>query len=174
MARLIEQRELERDEVVVVSKIGYVQGKNYELARARRSNGRPFPEMVEYADGLWHCIHPAWLEDQLTRSLDRLGLETLDVLLLHNPEYFLADAAKRGQGPLATVRDEFYRRLEQAFRYLESEVERGRIGCYGVSSNTAIGAADARATARTFARMLGGGRSALRRAGTTSARCKCR
>jgi uncharacterized protein len=144
LARLIDQRELARDEVVIVSKVGYVQAKNYELARYRKESGTPFPEMVEYSEGLWHCIHPDWIADQLTRSLDRLGLETLDLLLLHNPEYFLADAAKRGQGPLASVRDEFYRRLEHAFRYLETEVGKGRIGGYGVSSNTAVGAAEAR------------------------------
>jgi uncharacterized protein len=144
LARLIDQRELARDEVVIVSKIGYVQAKNYELARYRKESSQPFPEMVEYSEGLWHCIHPEWITDQLTHSLDRLGLETLDLLLLHNPEYFLADAAKRGQGPLGSVRDEFYRRLEQAFRYLETEVSKGRIAGYGVSSNTVIGSAEAR------------------------------
>jgi uncharacterized protein YyaL (SSP411 family)/aryl-alcohol dehydrogenase-like predicted oxidoreductase len=144
LARLIDKREVRRSEIVVISKAGYVQGKNYELASARKAQGVPFPEMVEYSDGLWHCIHPEWLADQLTRSLDRLGLETLDVLLLHNPEYFLADATKRGQAPLAKVRDEFYRRLEVAFRYLESEVKEGRIAYYGVSSNTATGASDGR------------------------------
>jgi aryl-alcohol dehydrogenase-like predicted oxidoreductase len=143
LARLIDARELKRDEVVVVSKIGYVQGRNYELARYRKQNGAAFPEMVEYAEGLWHCIHPTWLADQLTRSLDRLGLQTLDLLLLHNPEYFLADAAKRGQST-SNARDEFDRRLELAFRHLESEVEKGRIAGYGVSSNTAAGTPDAR------------------------------
>jgi uncharacterized protein YyaL (SSP411 family)/aryl-alcohol dehydrogenase-like predicted oxidoreductase len=159
IVRLIDERELQRDEVVVVSKIGYVQGKNYGLARARKESGQPFPELVEYAEGLWHCIHPEWLQDQLTRSLDRLGLETLDLLLLHNPEYFLADAAKRGQGPLATVRDEFYRRLERAFEHLETEVAAGRIGGYGVSSNTAIGSADAR-NSTDVSRMLAAAKSA--------------
>jgi uncharacterized protein YyaL (SSP411 family)/aryl-alcohol dehydrogenase-like predicted oxidoreductase len=153
LAQLIDKRELTRAEVVVVSKAGYVQGRNHELANARKQSGLPFPEMVEYSEGLWHCIHPEWLADQLTRSLDRLGLETLDVLLLHNPEYFLADAVKRGQGPIATVRDEFYRRLEQAFRYLEGEVSKGRIAHYGVSSNTATGAPDAR-DSTDFSRML--------------------
>jgi uncharacterized protein len=150
---LIEKRELERGEILVVSKIGYVQGQNHELAAARKSLGKPFAEMVEYGDGLWHCIHPEWLEDQLTRSLERLGLGCLDVLLLHNPEYFLADAAKRGQEPLSAVRAEFYRRLERSFRYLESEVLRGRIAYYGVSSNTAAGMAQARDTTN-FSRML--------------------
>ncbi|HEY5373389.1 MAG TPA: aldo/keto reductase [Polyangiaceae bacterium] len=159
LAQLIDRRELRRDEVVVVSKAGYVQGRNHTLANARKQNGVPFPEMVEYSEGLWHCIHPEWLADQLTRSLDRLGLETLDVLLLHNPEYFLADAAKRGQGPIASVRAEFYRRLEQAFRYLEGQVKEGRIAYYGVSSNTAAGAADGR-DGTDFSRMLAAARAA--------------
>ncbi len=96
---LADEHELERDEVVVVTKLGYVQGQDHQLAAARKALAEPFPEMVEYDQGLWHCIHPEWLAEQLTRSLERLGLETLDVLLLHNPEYFLADVAKRGQGP---------------------------------------------------------------------------
>jgi len=157
--QLNEQRELERAEVVVVTKIGYVQNQNLELATARKALDKPLPEMVEFSDNLWHCIHPEWLREQLTRSLERLGLETLDVLLLHNPEYFLADAAKRGQGPLATVRDEFYHRLEQAFRHLETEVERGRIAYYGVSSNTATGAPAARDTTE-FSRMWAAAESA--------------
>jgi uncharacterized protein len=72
----------------------------------------------------------------------------------------LADAAKRGQAPLASVRDEFYRRLEQAFRHLETEVERGRIACYGVSSNTATGPGDARDTTE-FSRMWAAAEAAL-------------
>ncbi|HEY4106285.1 MAG TPA: aldo/keto reductase, partial [Polyangiaceae bacterium] len=159
IARLIDQRELSRDEVVVVSKIGYVQGKNHALSRYRQESGKPFPEMVEYAEGLWHCIHPEWLADQLTRSLERLGLEALDVLLLHNPEYFLADAAKRGELSLTVARDEFYRRIEVAFRYLETEVAKGRIGAYGVSSNTIVSPPSAR-DATELSRMLAGARAA--------------
>src|SRR5436190_306899 len=47
-----------RDEVVVVSKLGYVQGPNLELAQQREAVGQPFPEMVKYMDGCWHCISP--------------------------------------------------------------------------------------------------------------------
>ena len=49
-----------RDEVVIVSKIGYLQGQNLALSRERKQHGRPFPELVEYAEGLEHCIHH-WL-----------------------------------------------------------------------------------------------------------------
>jgi uncharacterized protein YyaL (SSP411 family)/aryl-alcohol dehydrogenase-like predicted oxidoreductase len=159
IADLMRAKRLSREEVVVVSKIGYVQGQNLELAERRRAEGRPFAEMVEYGPGIWHCIHPEWLEDQLTRSLERLRLETLDVCLLHNPEYFLSDAIKRGRGPLSELRDEFYARLSRAFAQLEQEVKRGRIGSYGVSSNTSVAGADARETTE-LTRMLAAAREA--------------
>jgi hypothetical protein len=156
---LSQRGSVNRDRIVIVSKIGYVQGRNFRLASERERQGRPFPEMVKYGKDIWHCIHPEWLSDQLGRSLDRLRLETLDVCLLHNPEYFLSDARKRGQGPLEPLRQEFYRRIGAAFEYLESEVKRGRIQCYGVSSNTSVvPASDPDAT--DLARMLDRARAA--------------
>jgi uncharacterized protein YyaL (SSP411 family)/aryl-alcohol dehydrogenase-like predicted oxidoreductase len=136
LRELIDAGELSRDEVIVVSKIGYVQGSNLGSAQERESSGRPYPEMVKYDDGLWHCIHPEFLDAQLDGSLDRLELETLDFCLLHNPEYFLSDAARSGRPP-EQAREEFFRRLKEAFAYLETQVEEGRIAGYGVSSNTA-------------------------------------
>jgi len=142
LAELSRDSRLPRESVVIVSKIGYVQGQNLTLAQEREAAGKPFPEMVKYMEGCWHCLHPEFLRDQLTRSLDRLQVETLDVCLLHNPEYFLADAKKRRSGRLEEVRIEFYRRLREAFAFLETQVAAGRIGCYGVSSNTAVLPAD--------------------------------
>jgi uncharacterized protein len=128
-----------REELIVVSKVGYVQGQALTMARAREQGGAAFPEMVKYTDGCWHCIHPQFLADQLERSLRRLQLEKVDVYLLHNPEYFFTEAAKRHKsGSLEALRDEFYDRIRRAFSYLEGEVQRGRIGFYGVSSNTFV------------------------------------
>ena len=138
---LIESGNLARDEVVVVSKVGYLQGQNYTLSRERKQQGRPFPELVEYGEGLEHCIHPEFLRDQLKRSLERLNLETLDFYLLHNPEYYLEWAQKNGQS-LEPARSEYYRRIKIALEYLEDEVARGRIRYYGISSNTFPAAAD--------------------------------
>ena len=140
LAELDRKGSVRREAVVVVSKIGYAQGENLSLAEAQEAAGRPFPEMVKVGEGIWHCIHPDWIEEQLGRSLARLELEALDVCLLHNPEYFLADAAKR-RVPLAEARPEYYRRITEAFRKLEEEVARGRIRFYGVSSNTLVDAA---------------------------------
>ena len=156
---LIQKGEISREELIVVSKIGYVQGDNLKRAQAREKAGSPYPEMVKYGDGIWHCLHPDFLADQLALSLDRLGLETVDVLLLHNAEYFLSDAHHRGQTDLASVRDEFYRRLHTAFTYLEAQVAAGRIRYYGVSSNTCTSDPnDAEVT--SLARMLDAARQA--------------
>jgi hypothetical protein len=132
---------LTRQDIVIVSKVGYLQGQNYELSRTRKQQGQPFPDLVEYAEGLEHCIHPEFLKDQLDRSLKRLRLETLDFYLLHNPEYYLEWAQKKGR-PLDAARTEYYRRIRTAFEYLEEEVSRGRIRYYGISSNTFVASSD--------------------------------
>lgn len=124
-----------RESLVIVSKAGYLQGQNFELSRQRKQLGIPFPDIVPYADGLEHCIHPDFLSDQLTRSLKRLNLESLDVYLLHNPEYYLSWAAQKGIA-LQEARREYYRRIELAFQQLEREAANGRIRYYGISSNT--------------------------------------
>jgi uncharacterized protein YyaL (SSP411 family)/aryl-alcohol dehydrogenase-like predicted oxidoreductase len=165
LAELIASGELQREEVVVVSKIGYVQGHNLKLAEAREQSGRPYPEMVKYGDGMWHCIHPDFLADQLTLSLDRLGLTTLDVCLLHNPEYFLSEAAHRGEKDLPALRAAFYGRLERAFAYFESQAAAGRLQYYGVSSNTVTAPADD-PEATSLARMVEAAQAAAKSAGS--------
>jgi aryl-alcohol dehydrogenase-like predicted oxidoreductase len=132
---MISNRHVKRGSLVVVSKVGYLQGRNFVLSQERKQQGRPFPDLVPYADGLEHCIHPEFIEDQLTRSLDRLGLKTLDLLLLHNPEYYLSWAGKQNIST-GEARKKFYQRIGQAFDHLEKEVARGRIQAYGISANT--------------------------------------
>ncbi len=132
--------ELRREEVVVVSKGGYIQGANYRRAIDQVEAGGGFPDVVEYAEGLWHCIAPEFLDDQITRSLERLRLESIDVYLLHNPEYYLQWAERSGL-LREEARQEYRRRIRSAFLFLEGEVERGRIAWYGISSNTFVRAA---------------------------------
>lgn len=133
--KLLASGEVRRPEIIVVSKAGYVQGKNLALAQQREREGRPFPEMVKYMENCWHCLHPDFLADQLDRSLARLQLDRLDVLLLHNPEYFLSHAVKQ-HADLNAAREEYDRRLAVALAFLEKQVESGKISWYGISSNT--------------------------------------
>jgi len=137
LAAALARGFVRREDVVVVTKAGYLQGGNLGEARRRARAGRPWTEIVEYGPDLWHAMSPDFLEDQLSASLSRLGLARVDVLLLHNPEYFLTDAAHRGI-PRDEARGVFYDRAARAFRHLESEVAAGRIGSYGVSSNTLV------------------------------------
>ena len=159
LRELTKGGELAREEVIVVSKIGYVQGQNLKRAEAREQAGHPYLDMVKYGEGIWHCIHPEYLADQLTLSLDRLGLSTLDVCLLHNPEYFLTEAAHHNGGDLSVARETFYRRIELAFAFFESQVTAGRIRYYGVSSNT-VTADPSDAEATSLSRMWDAARAA--------------
>lgn len=126
---------LRREQLVIVSKAGYIQGANLQLARERESEGRGFREVVKTGSDLWHCIHPKFLEDQLTRSLARLHLDHLDIYLLHNPEYFLMTGDENIPVPPGKV-DEFYERIRKAFVFLEKMVSEGLISYYGISSNS--------------------------------------
>ena len=167
---LMRAGDVAREEVVVVSKVGYVQGQNLTQAQAREKSGKPYPEMVKYGEDIWHCIHPEFLADQLTLSLDRLGLATLDVCLLHNPEYFLSHASRLGgkePRDLSAVRNEFYARLQQAFEYCETQVQAGRVRGYGVSSNTATSAPDDPG-ATSLSRMVAAAKQAAKKVGTSS------
>jgi len=135
LARLFEEGVLTREAVVVVTKAGYIQGNNMELAKKRVVEGRPFPEVVEFGDAVWHCMHPDFLRDQVDRSRERLGLATLDVLLLHNPEYALKKFELDAVEPIR-AREIFDERLARAFACCEELVAEGKIAAYGLSSNT--------------------------------------
>lgn len=133
LKKLISEKKIERENIVVVSKGGYLQGSNLKLGYEREKSGKPFSDVVKCSNDLWHCISPDFLENQITLSLQRLSLNKINVYLLHNPEYFLtysviSDPERRER--------EYYRRIKDAFIHLEEEVKRGRIAYYGISSNT--------------------------------------
>ena len=37
-------------------------------------------------EDVFQCFDPAWISEEITGSLSRLGVTTLDVVLLHSPE----------------------------------------------------------------------------------------
>lgn len=75
-----------------------------------------------------HSIDPAFIRAQVLQSLDNLGLETVDVYYLHNPEDALAGLRPK----------EVERRLTASFAVLEEAVADGRIGCYGIATWDAL------------------------------------
>lgn len=138
---MIKNKEIVREEIVIVSKGGYLQGKNLAAAKKMEEDDVGYKSVTKYTENLWHCIHPDFLKDQITLSLERLKLETIDVYLLHNPEYFLDSPLAKELEP-EELRHEYYNRIKKAFEHLEDEAAKGRIGCYGISSNSFVKPSD--------------------------------
>lgn len=74
--------------------------------------------------GRSHSLAPAFLADQVQRSRRNLGIETIDVYYLHNPESQLDDV---GLPELMT-------RLHAAFEVMEALVTEGAIAYYGIAT----------------------------------------
>jgi aryl-alcohol dehydrogenase-like predicted oxidoreductase len=122
-----------RENLIIVTKGGYIQGDNLRIVSEKEFAGRPYKEVVKCSADFWHCIHPKFLEDQISASLRRLKLDKIDIYLLHNPEYFLLNPGNFSGEDLYR---EYYSRIKKAFLHLEKEVQKGRISWYGISSNT--------------------------------------
>jgi aryl-alcohol dehydrogenase-like predicted oxidoreductase len=71
-----------------------------------------------------HSMAPRFIADQLERSRRNLGVETIDVYYLHNPETQL------GEVP----REMFNSRVRAAFEFLESAVAAAQIHFYGLAT----------------------------------------
>jgi aryl-alcohol dehydrogenase-like predicted oxidoreductase len=71
-----------------------------------------------------HVMAPHFLADQIERSRQNLGVETIDVYYLHNPETQLSEFTP----------EEFEKRLHAAFEFLETAVTEGKIRYYGLAT----------------------------------------
>ncbi|KAL6074481.1 Aldo/keto reductase [Balamuthia mandrillaris] len=131
LSEAFEQQELSRDQVVVLGKAGLLTKQT--LARMKKQaseNETRYRGLTEVSPNYGFCMDPIFLEEQLTGSLQRLGLDAIDVFFLHNPEMFLERHPDRAE--------EFYGELSHAFRQLEKEASRGRIQYYGISSSSGL------------------------------------
>ena len=117
-------------DVEIISKIGYIQASTLI-----RHNEVPFEEVVEYSENCYHSISQSFIKDQISVSLQRLEVESIDCLLLHNPEYYILDGINRGMKKEDRL-DGMIQRIFDAFLALEEEVRSGRIKSYGISSNS--------------------------------------
>ncbi|KAF9205354.1 hypothetical protein BGZ49_004154 [Haplosporangium sp. Z 27] len=76
------------------------------------------------------------MRDQLTRSLQRLNTNYVDIFFVHNPEYYLMSNVNDTEVNIKKHQDILLKRMSNLFEELEREIERGRIHAYGVSSNS--------------------------------------
>ncbi|KAF9145222.1 hypothetical protein BG015_011958, partial [Linnemannia schmuckeri] len=127
---------LRRDEIVIATKFGYIQNENMRLLSEGVFQRVPPEEIVEYSRECYHSIHPEFMRDQLTRSLERLNTKYVDILFVHNPEYFLMTNIKGTEDNVKKHQTILLNRLGILFEELEREIEKGRIRAYGISSNS--------------------------------------
>lgn len=122
---LIESEKYQRDEIIVCTKGGFLphpgRGKWFQekyVDDASNSIG-----MGDLAADC-HCMHPEYLADQLEQSRQNLGLETIDLYYIHNPETQLS----------AVDSETYYGLLQAAFEMLEEAVADGKIRYYGMAT----------------------------------------
>jgi aryl-alcohol dehydrogenase-like predicted oxidoreductase len=128
LKQLVNSGELNRDEVLVCTKAGYL---SFDGSMPPDPRGYFMREYLEpgildpkqLAGGM-HCVAPAYLENQIERSHRNLGLQTIDLFYVHNPESQLADVSS----------EVFHQRLKAAFAMLEGQVKAGKLCYYGVAT----------------------------------------
>ncbi len=132
----VKAGKLQRDEVLVCTKAGYLSfdgnlppdPRGYFL-REYVEPGILDPDQIV---GGMHCMAPSYLENQIERSGRNLGLETIDVFYVHNPESQLAEIS----------REMFHRRLKDAFCLLEKLANAGKLRYYGLATWSAFRVAE--------------------------------
>src|SRR6516165_6613439 len=126
--RVLAHKGFTREEIVVCTKAGYLTPDG---AMPADPNRYFFEEYIQkgvftakdIAAGC-HCMTLAYLEIQLARSLKNLGVGSIDVYYLHNPETQLTEISKQ----------DFLKRIKEAFVFLESAAARGQIQFYGMAT----------------------------------------
>lgn len=129
-----------REQIVVATKGGYIPFDDEPPADPgayvrKRFVDRSVFTLEDIAGGS-HVLTPSFLRDQLEQSLENLGVDSIDIYYVHNPE-----------AQLQSVDGEtFETRLRAAFEFLEEAVSEGKIGFYGTATwnayRVAFGAKD--------------------------------
>ncbi|HTT77638.1 MAG TPA: aldo/keto reductase [Candidatus Binataceae bacterium] len=124
----VEIGMLKREEVVIATKGGYVTFDGDMPPDPRTWFQEHFVrtgivQPGDLVDGS-HCMTPKWLAAMIELSRANLGVETIDIYYVHNPENQLAQIG----------RTDFRRRLQHAFELLERKTADGVIGCYGAAT----------------------------------------
>jgi aryl-alcohol dehydrogenase-like predicted oxidoreductase len=132
VGRALRDADVDREALVVATKGGFVpfdgERPDDPGAYVRETFVEPGLAPRDRLVRGQHCIAPGFLDAMLDRSLDNLGVETVDCYYLHNPETQLAAADR------ATV----YDRIEAAFELLEARRAADDVRAYGVATWDAL------------------------------------
>lgn len=128
LSKAIMRGTLKRNQIVVCTKGGYL---SFDVKQP--PNPRAWLEETYVKPGIFswsefaagcHCMTAPYIKNQLSKSRRNLGLETIDVYYVHNPETQLGEV----------TRQEFNTRMWSAFGALEESCRQGEISVYGVAT----------------------------------------
>lgn len=120
--------EFGRDELFISTKGGYLPFDGEPTSDVSAYFTENFVDKgiatAEELVGGSHCMSPDYLESQIDQSLGNLGVESVDLFYIHNPESQLA----------SIDRYTFEARIAKAFERLEGVRSKGKIASYGVAT----------------------------------------
>ena len=128
IGNLIESGEIKRDDVIISTKGGYIP-----FDADANADPREFFEETFLKTGLidtnemtpqGHFLGKDFLRWCFEKSLENLKTDYIDVYFIHNPEEQL----------LFCEKDDFYRKLREAFELLEELVALGKLRYYGLAT----------------------------------------
>ena len=127
LQELFEEEITKREELIICSKGGFIQ-LEYPFPKNPYSwieeniinNSLATLDDIELDQ---HCMTPDYLEWSCKKSLENLGVKTIDIYFLHNPEIQISKLGYK----------KFLKKVETIFRRFEKMVEMGMIKYYGIA-----------------------------------------
>jgi len=126
LKKAVDAGAVKREEVVLCTKGGFISGDWGPPTKEWFNDTYVKGALLQPGDiaAGCHCITPKYLKHEVDQSRANLGVETIDVYHVHNPETQMPEV-----GP-----DEYYKRLTDAFRALEECAAEGKIQVYGTAT----------------------------------------
>ncbi|MDH5021674.1 aldo/keto reductase [Halobacterium rubrum] len=162
VGRAVRDSDVDRDAAFVATKGGFVpfdgeRPENPAQYVQREFVDRGLVDADDLAAGS-HSIAPGFVDAMVDRSLENLGLDTIDLYYVHNPETQLDE---RPAG-------EVYDQLEATFERLEERVAAGDIVHYGVATWDAFRVARDHERFLDLGEVISRARSAAKTVGNTA------
>lgn len=130
-----EKSDIKRNEIIISTKAGIIFGDisvpirpiDY-LENILIKEGIVRVEDINVTEQFRHTLNPRFYEHAIKKSKENLGIETIDIHYIHEPE-----ASKS-----VMESETFYNELEDLFEFYENQVEKGNIVNYGMATWSAF------------------------------------
>ncbi|MDZ7747408.1 MAG: aldo/keto reductase [Halobacteriales archaeon] len=155
VGRAIADSDVDREAILLATKGGFVPFDGERPTDPSAYVREAFPD-YEFVRG--NCLDPDFIGESLDRSLENLGVESIDLYYVHNPEIQLTKYDSE------TV----YDMLEAAFTRLEKRAAAGDIDHYGVATWEGLRVPVAHESYLSLPELVRRARAASDAAGTTS------